>query len=129
MMLCIAASGKIIALAATAFSLSWTHSVERTLWQEQWVVTDGRLQVVEGTVQGSGAGIYLPENARRTEQGWTYTPALAPLASLSLAASGTTPSNWTLCTASQCLELGPDAEGSITLWAGTQCSEPPDTFE
>ncbi|WP_332716543.1 DUF1850 domain-containing protein [Pelagibacterium mangrovi] len=129
MMLCIAASGKIIALAATAFSLSWTHSVERTLWQEQWVVTDGRLQVVEGTVQGSGAGIYLPENAKRTEQGWAYTPALAPLASLSLAASGTTPSNWTLCTGSQCLELGPDAEGSITLWAGTQCSEPPDTFE
>lgn len=126
MSLCIAASGTIIALAANAFSLSWTHSVEKTLWEEQWIVTDGRLKVIEGTVQGSGAGIYLPENARRTERGWTYTPALAPLETLTLAASGMTPSPWTLCTEAGCLELGAEAGDTATLWAATQCTAPND---
>ena len=32
MMLCIAAAGIITALATPSFTLSWTHSVERTQW-------------------------------------------------------------------------------------------------
>ena len=121
MSLCIAASGKIITLAAAAFSLSWTHSVEKTLWQERWIVTNGQLEVIEGTVEGSGAGIYLPDNARRTEAGWTYTPALAPLDTLTLAASGMTPSPWTLCTQTRCLDLGAEAGDTVTLWSAPQC--------
>ena len=123
MSLCIAASGTIIALAANAFTLSWTHSVEKTLWRERWIVIENQLEVVEGTVQGSGAGIYLPDNAHRTGEGWTYVPALAPLDTLSLAASGMTPSPWTLCTEDQCLELGAEAGDTVTLWAAAQCQQ------
>ncbi|WMT89832.1 DUF1850 domain-containing protein [Pelagibacterium sp. H642] len=124
MSLCIAAGGKIIALAATTFSLSWTHSVERTLWQEQWIVREGKLAITQATVQGSGAGIGLPDNAVRSEDGWSYTPDLPPLERLSLAASGATPSAWTLCADGQCLELGAAAGDTVVLWADGQCRTP-----
>lgn len=126
MSLCIAASGTIIALAANAFTLSWTHSVEKTLWQERWIVANGQLEVIESTVEGSGAGIYLPDNARRTAAGWTYTPSLAPLDALTLAASGMTPSPWTLCTEARCLDLGAEPGDIVTLWSAPQCDAPPD---
>lgn len=121
MSLCIAASGKLIALAATAFSLSWTHSVEKTHWEEHWLAENGQLHLIEATVEGSGAGIDLPDNATRTERGWTYRPTLAPLDRLTLAASGATPSAWTLCTEHTCLELGAEAGDTVSLWSATTC--------
>ena len=121
MTLCIAAGGKVLALAASTFSLSWTHSVEKTTWLEQWEIRNHALTVVEATVQGSGAGIAIPDDAVRTQMGWTYRPKLAPLDRLSLAASGATPSAWTLCTDNQCLDLGATAGDTVTLWAGEQC--------
>lgn len=121
MTLCIAASGTLLALAASSFSLSWTHSVEKTLWQEEWSIVDNRLVLTEAIVQGSGAGIALPPDALLTEKGWTYTPTLAPLERLTLAASGMPPSAWQLCTGAQCLELGAEAGTPITLWAADRC--------
>ncbi len=63
MSLCIAAAGKIMTLAATSFTLSWTHSVEKTEWVEQWQVVHGGLQVISARVHGSGAGVALPDDA------------------------------------------------------------------
>lgn len=122
MTLCISASGTLLALAASSFSLSWTHSVEKTLWQEQWSIKDNRLVLTEAIVQGSGAGITLPPDAILTDEGWTYTPTLAPLDRLTLAASGVTPSPWQLCTDTQCHDLGAEAGTPITLWSADQCA-------
>ena len=85
MSLCIAAGGKLIALAATAFSLSWTHSVEKTVWSENWIVQGNALKVVEASVEGSGAGIELPENAVLRDGRWAWRSAYvydAPVALL-----------------------------------------------
>lgn len=122
-MLCVAASGFVTALAVSAFSLSWTHSVEHTLWRESWIVTaDDRLQVVEAGVEGSGAGIAVPPDALWADGRWTYRPALAPISELSLAASGATVSPWTLCTAGDdCLTLGAEAGDPIRIWAARRC--------
>lgn len=121
MSLCIAASGTVIALAANAFSLSWTHSVEKTIWVEEWRVESNRLVAVEAIVQGSGAGIAQPDDAVRTERGWTYTPTLPPLEKLTLASSGATVSAWTLCANGECIELG-EAEGDpVSIWPGPGC--------
>lgn len=79
MSLCIAAGGKLIALAATAFSLNWTHSVEKTVWSENWIVQGNALKVVEASVEGSGAGIELPETAVLRDGRWVYAPQLAPI--------------------------------------------------
>ncbi len=124
-MLCIAAGGNLLSLAATAFTLSWTHSVERTTWWESWRVVDARLQVVEAHVEGPGAGIGLPPDAERTPSGWRYRPDLPPLPRLVLAASGMTPSPWILCTAAGCHDLGATAGQPIEIWAAPACRPAP----
>ncbi|MEQ9638172.1 MAG: DUF1850 domain-containing protein [Devosia marina] len=122
MSLCIAASGKLIVLAATAFSLNWTHSVEKTIWSENWIVESGALRVVQASVEGSGAGIDLPDNAVRQGESWVYTPELAPVDKLTLAASGVTASPWTLCAGETCLELGTVSADPIRIWVSGQCA-------
>ena len=122
-MLCIATAGNLLALAATTFTLSWTHSVERTEWRESWQIAGDRLQLVEASVEGPGAGIDVPEGARMTPAGWIYRPTLPPQPRLLLAASGMTPSAWTLCTPDQCHDLGATASAPITLWAAPDCAD------
>lgn len=122
-MLCIAAGSNLLALAAASFTLSWTHSVERTEWHETWRVAGGQLQVVEARVEGPGAGIGLSEGAEMTPQGWVFRPELPPLPRLVLAASGMTPSGWTLCTDSGCHALGAAAGKPIEIWSASTCGE------
>ena len=63
MSLCILAAGKTVTLAVAAFTLSWTHSVEKTRWEEDWAITPAGLQIVEARVKGSGAGMEPAEGA------------------------------------------------------------------
>ncbi|CDX63170.1 conserved hypothetical protein [Mesorhizobium plurifarium] len=106
MSLCVLAAGKTVTLAAAAFTLSWTHSVERTRWQEDWKVSPAGLQVVRARVKGSGAGMEPPEGSVLRDGWWVYAPRIGPQPRLVLAASGATGQGWTLCTASGCRELG-----------------------
>ncbi|MER8632023.1 DUF1850 domain-containing protein [Mesorhizobium opportunistum] len=115
MSLCILAAGKTVTLAVAAFTLSWTHSVERTRWEEDWKVTPSGLQVVEARIKGSGAGMEPPEGAVLKDGWWVYAPKVEPQRHVSLAASGVTSDGWTLCTFHGCRELGKEAGGSITL--------------
>jgi hypothetical protein len=124
-MLCIATGGHLIAIATTAFTLSWTHSVEHTTWRESWQISGDRLRLVEASVEGPGAGIALPDGARKTANGWTFIPELRPLARLTLAASGMTASGWAICAGETCHELGRDAGGPIQIWAASTCSADP----
>ncbi|PQJ25129.1 hypothetical protein BSZ31_09265 [Limnobacter sp. SAORIC-690] len=58
MSLCVFIAGKSAAcLAGLLFSLSWTHSVEKTEWVEHWQLKDEQLVLKETFVKGSGAGI------------------------------------------------------------------------
>ena len=117
MSLCIATGGQILALVASSFTLSWTHSVEKTEWIEHWQVEGSRMTLVSASVQGSGAGIDLPPSARWEHDRWTYEVDMAPLSKLTLAASGTTVGGWTICGDEQCLPLGKQAGEPITIWA------------
>ncbi len=110
MALCILSAGKLTVLAATSFTLSWTHSVEKIEWREQWAIDDGRLGIVESRVQGSGAGMDPPEGSVFEDGWWVYRPDLPPQEKLLLARSGATGSGWSLCTSEKCLEIG--AEGA-----------------
>ena len=125
-MLCVAAGGNVLALATSLFTLSWTHSVEHTQWRETWTISGEQLQLIEAKVEGPGAGIDVPEGARMTPSGWIYHPTLQALPSLTLAASGMTPSGWTLCASGQCHELGKTAGPAIELWAAPACMSRPD---
>ena len=115
MSLCVLAAGKTVTLAAAAFTLSWTHSVERTRWQEDWKVSPAGLQVVRARVKGSGAGMEPPEGSVLRDGWWVYAPRIGPQPRLVLAASGATGQGWTLCTASGCRELGRTAGDPTVL--------------
>ncbi len=122
-MLCLATAGMVSALAASSFTLIWTHSVEKTRWQETWQVLDTALQPVEASVEGAGAGIDLPPDAVWAAGRWTYVPRLPPVPELVLAASGMTPSPWRLCLpGGNCRDLGAVAGEVIRIWAAETCS-------
>ncbi|PBB44237.1 hypothetical protein CK222_04225 [Mesorhizobium sp. WSM3866] len=124
MSLCILAAGKTVTLAVAAFTLSWTHSVERTRWQEDWKVTPAGLRVVEARVKGSGAGMEPPEGSVLRDGWWVYAPRIGPQPRLVLAASGATGGGWTLCTAKGCRELGGTAGDTVVLEACAGSSQP-----
>ena len=118
-MICILSAGTMLTLAASAFTLSWTHSVEKTVWEERWTAGPEGLTVVEGRIAGSGAGMEPPEGAVREGNAYVYRPTMPAIPELVLAASGATGSGWRLCPAgdngSTCVTLGEDAGPSIVL--------------
>ena len=116
MSLCILSGGGTLVLAAGAFTLSWSHSVERTRWEEDWRVTAAGLELLEARVAGSGAGMEPPEDAVLRDGFWTYAPDLPPTPQLLLAASGATGDGWRLCAAELCLRLGERSGSPVTLF-------------
>ena len=99
MSLCVFIAGKSAAcLAGLLFSLSWTHSVEKTEWVEHWQLKDEQLVLKETFVKGSGAGIDPAPNAV-LENGWYRWAPESPVRvpAISLANSELTPDNWMLC--------------------------------
>lgn len=99
--LCIAASSSadIVSsgesfLAASRFTLAWTHSRERTRWEEDYRITpaDQRagsplLHLVESRVKGSGAGVDPSPTARLENSWYRDRPQRRPLTELFLARS------------------------------------------
>jgi hypothetical protein len=104
----------VTALAFSAFTLAWTHSVERIAWEEDWRVTPAGLELVAARVRGSGAGMEPPEGAVLVEGWWAYSPELPPRPELVLAASGATAA-WRICAEGRCLALGEEAGPPIVL--------------
>ena len=47
MSLCIAAAGLAVEIAVSGFTLAWTHTVEKTEWQEDWRIEGDRLMLAE----------------------------------------------------------------------------------
>lgn len=113
--LCVAAGGKAMVIATGIFSLTWTHSVEKTEWREDWRVTSGGLELTQARVKGSGAGMDPGEGARLVNGWWVWTPEVPLVPDLVLAASGATVSGWSLCHAGGCVELGANAQEPVRI--------------
>lgn len=112
MSVCLFAGTKAVVVAAGVFTLSWTHSVEKVRWEEDWRLTPAGLTLIEGRVKGSGAGMEPPEGAKLVDGWWHYRPSLPPLDRLTLAASGATVSGWRICADGRCVDLEPLAAGA-----------------
>ncbi len=115
MTLCLATATAALALAADAFVLSWTHSVERTRWIEHWRIERPAgaaaplLVLDEAKIRGSGAGMEPPDGAVLKDGWWVYR-AERRLPALHLATSGVRGGQWRLCAsagpeAGRCLDL------------------------
>lgn len=105
MTLCLATGAATLALALSSFTLSWTHSVERTEWRESWAVERGALVLREAAVRGSGAGMDIPAGAVLRNGFWFYEPRLAPQTRVSFADAGREGSDWSLCDRDICADL------------------------
>lgn len=119
MALCIAGAAGIAKVAVAAFTLSWTHSVEKTRWEEDWRITPAGLEIAEARVEGSGAGMDPPAGARFDGRFWRWKPALRPMREVLLRRSDAVPEGWRLCAAGQCRTIADVAEKAdfVTLTA------------
>jgi hypothetical protein len=74
MALCLAAAGITLQLAATTFTLGWSHTVEHLPWREEWRVEGGRLVLETVRIKGSGAGMEPPAEARLVDGWYVWHP-------------------------------------------------------
>lgn len=102
--ICLAAATFSVALPLQAFTLAWTHSIEKIRWEEDYRVVSGQLQLAEARIRGSGAGMETPEGAVLKNGIWHYTPALPLLPRLRLARSGFV-ADYQLCYDGKCRPL------------------------
>ena len=111
---CLLIAGQPLALATAVFTLGWTHSVEKTGWQERWRIEGATLVLVEARVRGSGAGMDPGEGAWLQDGWWVWTSDLK-VPNLTLAASGATGAGWQLCADGECRELGAMPGAALTV--------------
>jgi len=102
--LCLASAGIVKALSIAAFTLVWTHSIEKVDWQEDWRVTPAGLELVAARVKGSGAGMEPPPEARLVDGWFEWQPARAAMAEVALGNSGAA-GEWRLCADGYCRTL------------------------
>src|SRR5258708_263621 len=86
--LCLASAGIVKALSIAAFTLVWTHSIEKIDWQEDWRVTPQGLELVRARVKGSGAGMEPPPEARLVNGWFQWRPKRAAVPRGGLGHSG-----------------------------------------
>ena len=104
MSLCLASAGALKTLALAAFTLAWTHSVEKTDWQEDWRITARGLELVQARVKGSGAGMEPPPQARLVDGWFQWQPKRAAVPQLVLGNSGAA-GEWRICAEGHCRTL------------------------
>jgi hypothetical protein len=102
--LCLASAGVVKTLAVAAFTLVWTHSIEKVDWQEDWRVTPAGLELVQARVKGSGAGMEPPPEARLVDGWFQWNPARAPMLEVVLGNSGAA-GEWRFCSGGNCRTL------------------------
>jgi hypothetical protein len=102
--LCLASLGVVKTLSIAAFTLVWTHSVEKVDWQEDWRVTPDGLELVQARVKGSGAGMEPPPEARLVDGWFQWQPQRAAMPELLLGNSGAA-AEWRLCSDGSCRTL------------------------
>jgi hypothetical protein len=102
--LCLASAGVVKSLALAAFTLAWTHSVERIEWQEDWRVSREGLELAQARVKGSGAGMEPPPEARLVDGWFQWQPDRPPLQEVVLGNSGVA-GEWRICSNGRCRTL------------------------
>jgi len=126
MSFCLVGAGVAVSIAAETFSLSWTHTIEKTEWREEWRVEETDLVLEKASVKGSGAGMEPPAEAVLEDGSYVWRPAIrqSELILRREQHSG----DWTLCAAARCDSveawLGRDADPVAIYAAGsTGCAD------
>lgn len=111
---------------ALAFTLAWTHSIEKTDWEEDYRVDGHVLAIVEARVHGSGAGMEPPAGAILRDGVWHYRPAGATHERLRLTVSRAA-GDYRFCVDGRCEPLRRLAgvTGDFAVVEVAACRKPP----
>tara|TARA_R110001583_G_scaffold24563_2_gene89926 strand:- start:196693 stop:197115 length:423 start_codon:yes stop_codon:yes gene_type:complete len=71
---CLATAVAAVTLAANSFTLGWTHSIEKILWEEDWRVENTVLVLESVRVRGYGAGMEPAPEAVLHDGAWEWHP-------------------------------------------------------
>ena len=110
--LCIVVGTALVQVPAQRFTLRWQHTVEKILWEEDYVVAGEWLYLVAARVRGSGAGMEPPPGSVRDGDGWRYQPADPWRRTVTLARSEFG-ADYELCIDGRCQLLGQWAPGPL----------------
>jgi len=113
--LCVVLGAAKVVYATSVFILAWTHSVEKTRWEEDWRVRPDGLEILEARIEGSGAGMEPPPDAVLDGHLWRYHPKLPVQTKITLARSGATGGAWQICFAGACHDLPETPAGPAVL--------------
>jgi hypothetical protein len=103
--ICLIASGLVRAtLSSSEVTVAWTHSVEKTRWEERYAISGASLKLVEARVQAMGAGMEPAANAVLRDGWWRWTPRADALTELRLTYSTFT-QDYTICAGQRCSSL------------------------
>lgn len=105
MSLCLAAGALVVSLGVGEITLAWRHSVQKTVWEEVWRDTPDGLVMAEARIQGSGAGMEAPPDAKLIDGFWRWTPKLPAQSKIVMRRSGAT-ADWQVCVAGACRPMG-----------------------
>ena len=106
MQFCLLAAGALIHLHTVALTLGWTHSIEKIRWEEDYRATPAGIVVTQDRIQGTGAGMEPPPDAKFDGTWWRYTPKVPPQPQVMLRRSGLTGGDWQLCIEGKCRPMG-----------------------
>jgi hypothetical protein len=110
MSLCLLAGAASATLAIEAFTLAWTHSIEKVRWEEDWQINGQTLAITEARIHGTGAGMEPPPDAVLRNGIWHYRPTLPAQTSLRLRHSPYV-AGYEICSASRCTPLADSLPG------------------
>ena len=110
MSLCLVGAGVAVSIAAQSFSLSWTHTIEKTEWREEWRVDGAELLLEKASVKGSGAGMEPAAEARLEDGFYVWRPGTRQ--STLMLRRDLHAGDWTLCAQGRCDLLG--------VWLGVE---------
>lgn len=101
--ICLVAGLLMVPLGET-ITLRWTHSIQKTLWEEDYRRQGNMLLLEAARIQGTGAGMEPPPDAILRDGAWHYKPAIGALPNLRLRHSPHVPP-YIICVATDCRPL------------------------
>lgn len=122
---CLLVAGALVAtIPGAAFTLRWTHSIEKVAWEEDYRVTPDGLVLWASRVRGSGAGMEPQPGAVLRDGAWLRREN-RPVGRLSLTRSPYA-DDYTWCNHSGCRPfshwLGPASDAQfVEVRGGAQC--------
>jgi hypothetical protein len=119
--LCIGVAFSVIAASVPteSFTLAWTHSVEKTRWEEDYRIEKNRIVLVQARIRGSGAGMEPPAGAVLRNGVYEYRPRNVALEKFSIMRSAYA-KDYELCWNGRCTAmtelLGPPMDEATELF-------------